>query len=272
MTEMFRRSAAVRLAYRDAGSGPPVVLIHGVGSALDSWDGVLERLSPARRYIRFDLRGHGGSARTPGPYTLDDFVEDTAALMDHLSVDRAAIVGFSLGGLIAQGFAPAYPERVSALALISTVAGRTAEEQERVEARADTLAKEGAVGHLANAVERWFTDEFRAAHPDVLEARRRKSLLNDPDCYVAAYRVLAETDLGSRLSRVVAPTLVMTGENDVGSTARMARFIHERIEGSELQILPGLKHSVLLEAPDQVGGRVERFLAAHVDGASGRDG
>lgn len=272
MTEMFRRSAAVQLAYRDEGSGPPVVMIHGVGSALDSWDGVLDRLSPARRYIRFDLRGHGGSARTPGPYSLDDFVDDTVALMDQLAIDRAAIVGFSLGGLIAQGFALTHPERVCALALISTVAGRTAEEQARVEARADTLATEGAVGHLANAVDRWFTDEFRSAHPEILEARRRKSLLNDPDSYVAAYRVLAGTDLGSKLSSVVAPTLVMTGENDVGSTARMARFIHDRIDGSEIHILPGLKHSVLLEAPDQVANRLERFLAGRGQAAFGTGG
>jgi len=262
MTKVFRRSVDVALAYRDDGSGAPIVMIHGVGSSLDSWDGVLSHLAPTRRYIRFDIRGHGASARTPGPYTLDDFAEDAIALMDHLEVDTAEIIGFSLGGLIAQAVAVTHPERVSGLTLVSTVAGRTAQEQARVEARAETLAKEGAVGHLANAVERWFTDEFRAAHPEVLEARRKKSLLNDPDCYVAAYRVLAGNDLGDRLSRVAAPTLVMTGENDIGSSARMARFIHDQIEGSELHILPRLKHSVLLEAPDQVAALIEPFLAA----------
>ncbi|MBY8976747.1 alpha/beta fold hydrolase [Rhodobacteraceae bacterium NNCM2] len=259
---MFERNAEVALNFRDEGDGPPVLLIHGVGSDLESWDGVLSHLSPGRRYIRFDLRGHGQSRRTPGPYTLDDLSGDAAALLDHLGVERASVIGFSLGGLVAQAIALKHPERVESLTLVSTVAGRTEEEQARVIERADTLAREGATTHLANAVDRWFTPEFVAAHPEVLEARRQKSLMNDPECYVAAYRVLAHCDLGAELHQITAPTLIMTGENDIGSNPRMSRFIHAQIAGSELHILPRLKHSVLLEAPDQIGGLIEPFLAA----------
>ncbi|MCZ4354768.1 alpha/beta fold hydrolase [Roseovarius aestuarii] len=257
---MFNLPSGLGLNYRDEGQGAPVLLIHGVGSDLESWDGVINHLGAGRRIIRFDLRGHGMSRRTPGPYTLTDFANDALALLDHLGVRQAAVAGFSLGGLVAQAIALAAPDRVTHLGLVSTVGGRTEQEQDRVNARAETLAKEGALTHLANAVDRWFTAEFVAAHPEVLEARRKKSLENDPDCYVAAYRVLAGNDLGDQLSQITVPTLIMTGENDIGSNPRMARFMHEQITGSTLHVLKHLKHSVLLEAPDQVAALLDPFF------------
>jgi len=247
--------------YELEGSGPCLTLIHGVGSCLESWDGVIAALGPGYRFLRYDLRGHGQSARLPGPCRLDDFVDDLRRLLDHLEIARTHLAGFSLGGLIAQAFALAEPHRVEKLVLISTVAGRTANERERVRQRAQTLAEQGATAHLAEAVERWFTADFIARHPEVLEERRRRSLDNDPDCYAAAYRVLAESDLAARLPGIAVPTLVMTGEHDAGSTPRMARLIAERIPDCRLHILHGLKHSVLIEAPDRTGRVMTDFLA-----------
>ena len=247
--------------YELEGSGPCLTLVHGVGSCLGSWDGVIAALGPGYRFLRYDLRGHGRSARLPGPYRLDDFVDDLRRLLDHLEIARTHLAGFSLGGLIAQAFALAEPHRVEKLVLISTVAGRTADERERVRQRARTLAERGAAAHLAEAVDRWFTADFVARHPEVLEERRRRSLDNDPDCYAAAYRVLAESDLAARLPGIAVPTLVMTGEHDAGSTPRMARLIAERVPDCRLHILPGLKHSVLIEAPDRTGRVMTDFLA-----------
>lgn len=260
MAEKFIRSDSVSLNYVDEGSGPPVLLIHGVGSALDAWDGVIAAMRPNRRYIRFDLRGHGQSSHTPGPYSLNDFVEDTIALLDHLEIDNVDLVGFSLGGLIAQAIALDHPHRLGKLALISTIAGRTPDEREQVRKRAATLKTEGAAKHLSVAVERWFTDEFRTSQPEVMEARRKRSLENNPETYAAAYEVLAGNDLADRLSEITLPTLVMTGENDTGSNPRMARLIHERVKGSELYILPLVKHAVLLESPAKIAALLENFL------------
>lgn len=264
-SRMLERVGGIGLNYVDRGDGPAVLLIHGVGADLESWDGVLAGLSDRRRYVRFDLRGHGLSKRTPGPYSLDGFAKDALALLDHLQIERAAIVGFSLGGLIAQAIALNHPNRLNSLTLVSTVGGRTPEEQACADERVEILAQKGALGHLANAVDRWFTPDFVAANPEVLEARRQKSLNNDPDCYVAAYRVLARNDLGDRLGSIKSPTLIMTGENDIGSSPRMARFMHDQIRGSELRILPHLKHSILLEAPGQVATLIDTFLAAQGD-------
>jgi (E)-2-((N-methylformamido)methylene)succinate hydrolase len=246
--------------YRIEGDGPPVTLIHGVGSYLESWDGVIAAVGDGYRFLRYDLRGHGESPKLPGPYSLDDFVDDLCALLDSQDIDRTHLAGFSLGGLIAQAFALAHPDRLQSLTLISTVAGRTDAEKTAVRRRAETLAEKGAGTHLIEAVDRWFTAEFIAARPEVLEERRRRSLNNDPDCYAAAYRVLAEYDLTDRLPEIKTPTLVMTGENDVGSTPRMAELIADRVPDSRLHIFPRLKHSVLLEAPDQVAAQMKPFL------------
>lgn len=258
----------VSFNYVEEGDGDPVILVHGVGSRLQSWDGVLRNMGTGRRYVRCDLRGHGGSARVPGPYTLAQMAGDVMALADHLGLESFALVGFSLGGLIAQRIAVDHGERLSALALISTVAGRTPEERERVLARRDTLKADGPLVHLVNSVERWFTPEFIAANPEMIERRRKDAMLNDPDCYLAAYDVLAGCDLVDELGAIRVPSLVMTGEKDIGSSERMARVMHARIAGSELVILPHLKHSILLEAPGLVAGHLERFLTEHAGRAA----
>ena len=249
------------LHYVDEGAGQPVILIHGVGSNLEAWEGVLDHLPTTRRHIRCDLRGHGRSARVKGPYTLAGMAQDVVDLADHLGLNRFALAGFSLGGLIAQQIALDHPGRLDALALISTVADRTAEERHRVLARRDALHVGDPLDQLASSVDRWFSPGFVAANPDLVAARRAGAMENDPACFLAAYDVLTVNDLGQRLNEIATPTLIITGEHDIGSNTRMARMMHERIVGSELHILPGLKHSILLEAPALVALPLAAFLA-----------
>jgi 3-oxoadipate enol-lactonase len=245
--------------YKIEGSGFPLTLIHGVGASLESWDGVIAALGEGFQILRYDLRGHGDSEKRPAQ-SLADLCADLSALLDRAGFAKTHLCGFSLGGIIAQAFAVAHPERIDRLALISAAAGRTADERARVLARADTLAKGGAKEHLASAVPRWFTDEFRARHPEVVKARLRRSLTNDHRCYAAAYRILARSDLAAELPKISAPTLVITGECDAGSTPRMARLIAARIPDARMIILKKLKHALLLEAPQKVGAELRRFF------------
>ena len=247
--------------YRLDGTGETVALVHGVGSRLEAWDGVVARLQDRYRLLRYDLRGHGESAKPSGPYTVDDFVADLRGLLDALTIERCHVAGFSLGGLIAQGFALTHPASLDRLVLLSTVAGRTPEEQARVAERLDIVASGIPGGHFQRSVERWFTDAFRRDHPDLIDSLAALNAANDPDGYAASYRVLALTDLADRLGAITAPTLVVTGEHDQGSNPRMARLMHARIAGSTLRILPGLRHSILIEAPDVVAGLLGDFLA-----------
>jgi pimeloyl-ACP methyl ester carboxylesterase len=256
---LFTR-AGLDTRYRLAGEGIPVALIHGVGSSLEAWDGVVEGLGAGYRSLRYDLRGHGASAKPPGPYDLDDFTGDLAALLDHVGFDRCHVVGFSLGGLIAQAFALAHPGRVERLALVSTVAGRTEEEKARVRARLEALAGGVSGDHFIRSIDRWFTPAFQATHTEVIARLAEHNKRNDPAAYAAAYRVLAEGDLADRLHLIEAETLVMTGEEDIGSNPRMARLMQARIPDARLEILPGLRHSILIEAPDRVAEALRAFL------------
>lgn len=243
------------------GSGEPLALIHGVGASLEVWDGVAVRLRERYRILRYDQRGHGRSEKVPGPYAVEDFAGDLRALLDAFGIERAHVAGHSLGGLVAQSFALDYPGRLSKLALISTVAGRTEDERARVQQRLAMVANGIAGDHFRASLDRWFTDAFRVANPELLAAYAARNQANDPACYAAAYRVLALTDLANRLPEIRADALVMTGEHDQGSNPRMAWLMHERIKGSILRILPMLRHSILVEAPDAVAGVLEDFLA-----------
>jgi pimeloyl-ACP methyl ester carboxylesterase len=245
--------------YDVSGEGPAVILIHGVGSSRQSWDGVVERLE-GYQTLRYDLRGHGGSGKPAGPYTLDDFVADLAALLDHVGIAKGHVVGFSLGGLIAQGFALAHGDRVDKLVLISTVSGRTDEERERVKTRLEMVQGGIPGAHFRKSMDRWFTPAFQAANPDLIDRLEAANQGNDPKANAAAYRVLAISDLAERLPEITAETLVMTGEDDLGSNPRMARLMHDRIANSQLNILAGLRHSILNEAPDTVAAALREFL------------
>lgn len=242
------------------GSGPPILLIHGVGARLDNWDGVAAPLARDFTVVRYDLRGHGKTSKVSGPYALEMFADDAAALLDHLGIVRAHVAGHSLGGMIAITLASRHPRRVDRLAVLSAAAGRTEEERRKVMERVALIASGIPGDHFRNSLSRWFTDEFRAANPELMEQYAARNRENDPACYAAAYAVLATGEVAPELPRVQAPTLVVTGEHDLGSNPRMARFIHAGIAGSELRILPRLRHSILIEAPGTVAGQLEPFF------------
>ncbi len=262
MTErMLSRENAPSLRYwDDGGDKPPVMLIHGVGADGTSWDQIAPALASAFRVLRLDLRGHGLSGHIEGPLKLDDFVRDVVAVLDAGSVPAAHIVGFSLGGMIAQGLGLRYADRVRRLVLLNAVAGRTAEERERVQSRLATLRQQGIGAITGAAQDRWFTAAFIAANPETVERRMRQLRENHAPSYAAAYTVFSTSDLGDQMHGIHAPTLVATGEHDIGSNTRMARFMHAQIPGSRLEILPGLRHSILAEAPNLVTRLVHDFL------------
>jgi len=257
---MIRSRDGVAINFEVEGRGRHVTLLHGVGSHLQAWDSVVAALRDEFTLLRYDLRGHGKSGKPPGPYALDDYVADLAALLDAQSVDRTTLVGFSFGAMIAPAFTVRHPKRVHALGIVRAVAGRTPEQRAAVVKRADELAQGGATMTVNAAIERWFTPEFRARNPEIIERQIQRVLGNDSVGYAAAYRVFAESDVIDDLHKISCPTLVMTGEHDSGSTPEMARAIHKRIAGSHLVILPRYRHSLLIEATAEVVSQLRAFL------------
>lgn len=249
-------------AFSIDGDGPPVALIHGLGLNRAMWDGQVPALTGAFRVLRYDLLGHGQSAKPRGAYDMAHFVDQLTELLDALAIERTALVGFSLGGMIARACAIAHPERVGALVVLNSPHDRTDAERAAVRARADQAKRDGPRATVDAALERWFTAGFAAARPEVFDRVRRAILANDPEVYPEAYRVLAEGDaaLVAPIAEIRCPALVIACENDRGNSPDMARRMAARIPGARAEIIPGLRHMGLVEDPEAFNPLIAGFL------------
>jgi len=250
---------------RIEGSGDPVALIHGVGMDLGMWDAVAAALAPQHRVISFDMLGHGGSAKPAGPYTLADFVAQVERVADALGLAQFDLVGFSMGGLVAQGFAARHPGRVRGLVLLNTVYRRSPDERAAIAARVADVRNGGFASSVETALERWFTPVFRAARPDVVESVRRHMFTNELEAYANAYAVFATADaeLEDAVADIACPTLVMTGAEDQRSTAAMAEALAARIAQGRCEIIAGQRHLTPLEIPEQLAETFSAFFRAY---------
>ena len=248
---------------RIEGAGPPLVLVHGVGLDLEMWEGLAAALAPRHRVIRYDLLGHGASQDPPGPRSLGDFTAQLAALLAALEAGPVDLVGFSMGGLVARAFAAAQGASVRRLVLMNTVCARSPAERDAVRARLREAENAGPTATIEGALARWFSPAFLAADPPELRRIRARLAANDPAAYLKAYRVFAEADreIGELAGRIACPTLVMTGELDVGSTPAMARHLADGIPGARCLVLPGQRHLGLIEAPGPALAALGAFLA-----------
>lgn len=244
------------------GTGPCVMLIHGVGLDHEMWRAQTKALSRDFTVLRYDLPGHGGSAPAPGSLELDHLVRQIAALLDDESIEHTHVVGFSLGALIAQAFALAHPERVLRLVLVSGVYRRDGAGREAVLKRLQQAERGGPASIADAAISRWFSDAFRHTHPDEVARIERRLNANSPEGFLPAYRLFADADaqLAGRLGEIKASALVVTGEKDTGSTPGMARRMSEAMPNAECRIIPGIRHMLPLEAAEEFNAMLKAFL------------
>lgn len=241
------------------GDGPAVLMVHGVGSRGRAWAEVATLLGPAWRCIAYDLRGHG-DATWPGPFGLDDLVADLEALRRRLSLGGVHVVGHSLGGIVAAAYAAAHPGAVNSLGMISSAAFRSPEAREKLGSFVRLLEEQGTAAFIPTLVDRWYTDRFRAERPDLVAARVAQLAAMDPRTYLQTYRLFAEAEVGPLLPDIAVPALVMTGAEDAGCGPALNRQMAAALPQAELVVLPGLKHSILVEAPGTVAAALAGFL------------
>ena len=226
--------------------GRPLLLISSLGTDLSMWEPQVPALGE-HRVIRYDHRGHGRSAATPAPYTLERLGRDALAVLDAHAVDRAAVCGISLGGLVALWLGVHAPGRVDRLLLADTAARVGTEQGWRD--RITAVRGEGMAAIAPLVMERFFSAAFRARDPDTV-ARITEALVEQPaEGYVGACAALATGDLRSDLSVVAAPTLIVVGSADEATPPEDADELHAGIAGSRLEVLPGAGHLSNLEQP-----------------------
>ena len=260
-------------AYRIHGpqDGAAVVLIHGLGLSQEVWDHALEPFAQRFRTITYDLYGHGLSVPVPDemrPLSLTGFATQLEHLLDELDVDAAQIVGFSIGGMINRRFALDHPDRVQSLVIVSSPHYRGADGQEAVEARAAAVRDQGATATMDSALIRWFTPGHLDSHPEHEESVRSWRRQADPESYAQATWVLANgvRELIAPEPPITQPTLIMTGENDSGSTPAMSLAIAAEIEGAETVIVDRYKHLGLMEDHHAFTDPIISFLERIING------
>jgi pimeloyl-ACP methyl ester carboxylesterase len=252
----------ITLAYEDTGGdGPAVVFVHGLGGCANSWRAQLEACAEAgHRAIAYDARGAGRSSKPDEPYSVEGWARDLVALVDALGIERTALVGHSVGTMVAQHATLALGERASALAVIGGAlswrpeAGPVFEERVR-------LARQGRMDEIAHTVAGTGLSESARRDDPVLHGLFLELIAgNDPDAYARASEATAK---GRMLEpeRTACPTLALCGEHDPVTPAAFAQAIADAVPDGRAGTIPGAAHWCQLEAPEAVNRALLDFLA-----------
>ncbi len=231
---------------------PRLALIHSLALDGSIWNGVAEQLAGRFEILTYDCRGHGQSDRSPGEYTTGLFASDLAELFDHLGWTSAVVAGCSMGGCVAQAFAAENSSRVSALGLIDTTSWYGEDAPKKWRERAAVARSKGLAGMVDFQVTRWFSDGFRAAHPELVKNMTGIFLANDVDCYAATCVMLGDADLRPGLPSLRMPVAVIVGEEDYATPIAMSQRLQEAIRGSTLAVLPKGRHLTPVECPEEI--------------------
>jgi len=251
---------SINCSYSIEGKGPPIFLIHGIGATRDIWRFILPKLINKFTVISYDLRGHGSSSSSKNDFVLEDLVEDLEFIRRSIGIESAFFAGHSLGGMIVPAYALKYPDHVKAIGLLSTAAGRTKEDKDKILSVIKLMEDKGISKIIPTLVKRWFTDDFIKKSPEIVKERLKQVINTEPDVFLNVFRLYAHTEMKSWLHKIKLPSLVLTGEYDKGCSPRLNQFVANQLSNSKLIILPNLKHSILIEAPDLISKNLIDFF------------
>jgi 3-oxoadipate enol-lactonase len=254
----------MRIAWERHGAGPPLLLIHGLGYARWGWKPVLPGLAERFDVLLFDNRGIGESDAPPGPYTASEMAADALQVLDEAEVERAHVVGTSLGGMVAQELALAAPERVDRLVLACTTPGGPRAHpmpEVTVALLAEAQRLEPTVA-LRRFVENALAPQTVAEHPELVERimEHRLRTKQDPAAWSAQAAAGATFDAYDRVGAITAPTLVVTGTDDAVVDPRNSELLCQLLTDSDNAYFPGLGHLFFWESPDGFVHCVTSFI------------
>lgn len=254
-----------RTHYRFDGpeDAPLLMLSNSLGTTLAVWDGQIPAFTRHFRVLRYDTRGHGESAVTPGPYSMAQLAEDVAGLLDHLGSARVDFIGLSMGGMVGLWLAIHAPQRIGRLVLSNT--GARIGTPEIWNPRIEAVTKGGMAAVSAGVIERWFTPDFQRDAPDQVAPIAAMVDACSPAGYTACCAAVRDMDERERVSRVTAPTLVITGTADQATPPEVARFLADNIAGARYAELPA-SHLAVIES----AGAYRAAALAFLTGEGGR--
>ncbi|MEZ5832145.1 MAG: alpha/beta fold hydrolase [Dongiaceae bacterium] len=241
--------------------GPVLVLSHTLATSRAMWRRQVPHFARRYRVVSLDMRGHGESAAPDYPYSLEMLADDVIGVLDHLGIARPAIfLGISIGGMVGQALALRHAKRFRAIILSNTVSRTPPEGRAMWNQRIETVRREGLKSQVQPTLERWLSAEFRARDPETTKWVADMVRATPAAGFIGCARAIQQLDYTDQLARVALPTLIIAGEKDPGSPVAAAQAIHEKIKGSQLDVMPGCLHQTPIEAPDRFNQIVDRFL------------
>jgi len=259
------KTNGIQINYELSGKegGPVVVLSHSLGCSLHMWDPQMKALDAHFRVLRYDMRGHGESDAPEGAYTFEQLGEDAIGLLDALEIDVVHWVGLSMGGMIGQCLALNHAHRLRSLALCDTGAIVPEEAQPIWKERIDTAREKGLEAHLQPTLERWFTMPFLSKNPPGVALITKQFLATPVAGYVGCIEAIRRLNYLDRLPEIKTPTLIIVGEEDLGTPVAGAEAMRDRIAGSRLVVLPSAAHLSNVEQPEAFTDALVGFLLEH---------
>jgi 3-oxoadipate enol-lactonase len=254
-------TGAVRLACQVDGpvDGPWVVMSHSLACDHTMWDAQMDALRDFR-VLRFDSRGHGASDAPEGAYTIEDLAGDVVGLLDALRIERCHFIGLSMGGMIGQQLALQVPGRIASLVLADTSSRYPASVLPVWEERIALVRAQGMAAIAASTLERWFTAQFRAEHPQDVARIGALIRATPVEGYIGCAPAVPRIDFTDRLGAVRCPTRVLVGAEDAGTPVAMAEEIARAIPGADLHILDSAAHLSNIEQAGRFNALLLDFL------------
>ncbi len=254
-------SVAVSYTVHGRDDAPVVVLSNSLGATRAMWDPQVPALAERYRVVTYDTRGHGESPAPAGPYTIDDLTDDLVGLIDEVGAESASVVGLSVGGMTGIRLAARNPGRVDRLAVLCSSAKP---DPQGFLDRAAAVRSGGTAAVAATVVSRWLTPAYAAEHPDLVARLEAMIAGCDDQGYASCAEVVASVDLREDLGRITAPTLVVSGADDLALPPEHQQVIAEGITCAELLTVSPGAHLANLERTLEITGA----LLAHLEGGS----
>jgi len=238
--------------------GIPSIFIHGVGLDNTMWL-PQKKFFHNKRIIFYDLLNHGKSEKEYHELNFEDFIKQLNQLLEYFNIKKCNLIGFSLGSLIAQHFTSRHYDKINKLIIIGSVYKRTEEQLKKVKNRFNIAL--GGESITKDSINRWFNKEYLEKNPDVCDFFLNLLEKKKNNDFLPAYKLFVDADnFPLNFSNFTMPTLIMTGENEIGSTPYMSKMLQKEIQNSKLYIVSKAKHMAVYEKASDVNLQISEFL------------
>lgn len=233
--------------YQEKGQGFPLILIHGLSDDSNLWVPLMPEFSRYYRTITLDLRGHGQSSKPDMPYTIPLFSNDIFEFMNKMEISKANLIGLSLGSAIIQQFTLDHPERVRSIVLLSAFSHVDASLRDKFQRLRGRINSGGLDAFFEEAIKLVVTPDFLSANIEAIEELKKKAVLVNSDASVSrTIDACLEFDLKDKIKKIVAPTLILSGKEDIFTLLYLAKEIHHSIKDSKWVSFDGIGHNLIL--------------------------